>query len=341
MAYVEWLRVRGALKIIAIVFGVLFVTAAIVRVAVIGLEHNVLDRVASMQSDPGAKVTRTTLPDGTQRLTIDDPLKKTYVVIDDRGWRGKHIEVLDRSGSTHHHESTMIGSIHVQSLPRNGGELTTIDTNGSTPFFNYLIPAIIAGLILATVLGAPFARENDGHLEISLTKPFPRELLALSIIGIDVAGLLAVLVLGVVFAIATSALFELPRITFDGFDAVGLGVAIFAPVAWYAMLTAATASIKRSYGAILGFAWPVAAIIVALSFIQPDGNALLALMHGIGWTLSFIDPVAYMHLSRHATVAVDGQNVLTYSGQYQILMLAVLAVLYSALAVVQWRRIEG
>jgi hypothetical protein len=342
MAYVEWLRVRGCLRWTGYVLLGLFLITAVVRVAVFGVQHDVLGWASSLQRDPASKVTETTLPDGTHRITVDNSREKVHMVIDDRGLQGKHIEILDRSGSNlHEHGSVMAGSVDVNELPNGGGTITTVDTNERARFLNFVVCGAVIALIVATILGAPFARENDGHLEISLTKPVSRELLSLQIIGVDVAAIVAAFAGGIIFALAVTAIFAFPRITFDGHDAFAFAAGIAAPVAWYAMLTAATASIKRGYGAILGFAWPVAAIVVGLSLIRPEGNAMLRVVQTVAWALSFIDPVAYMHFGGREVVTVDGQGVVNYSDAFKLVMLVVLAVFYGTLAIAQWRRVEA
>ncbi|MBV8149745.1 MAG: hypothetical protein JO092_11675, partial [Candidatus Eremiobacteraeota bacterium] len=73
----------------------------------------------------------------------------------------------------------------------------------------------------------------------------------------------------------------------------------------------------------------------------PEGNALLRVVQGVDWALSFIDPIAYMQFARHLVVSVDGQSFLHYSNSFKLLMLVVLSVFYGVLAVVQWRRVEA
>src|SRR5690242_16867819 len=96
MAYVEWLRVRGCLKWVAIVLGVLFLVGVIVRVALIG-RQDYLSWAFNLKSDPGSRVSETMLPDGTRRVAIDDPAKQVRVIVFDRGWHGKRIEIYDYS----------------------------------------------------------------------------------------------------------------------------------------------------------------------------------------------------------------------------------------------------
>ena len=250
MVYVEWLRVRGALKWTAIILGIVVVFACVLRIDALNWHHG---------------------------LAMHE-MKFQYFVI---------------------------------------------------------VGAVVA-MIVATVLGAPFARENDGHLEVAFTKPVDRTGLALRTIGVDVAGIVAAFPLGVVFGIIAHTIFYPPDITFHFGDAIALVLGILAPLAWYAMLAAATASLKRGYGAILGIAWPVAALVAGLGFVDGRGDPMLTLLHDTFWALSRVDPLAYIHL---ATVA-EGQTVLDPAWLFQLTMLAALALGYGALAVVQWRRVE-
>lgn len=343
MVYVEWLRVRGCLKWCAIVLGILFLIVAILRIA-LAIGYNGERLVDNMKSDPGTRFSTMILPDGTRRTIVDDPLKKVHAVIDDRGSLGRHIEILDRSGSHVCYTCSNVTHGSAQTFHRPGGSFTVIDTGQPqvTPLLDFVKVGAFLALIVATVLGAPFARENDGHLEISLTKPVDRTLLALQTIGVDVAGIVASLAIGVVFAICSSVLFDIPSITFGNRDAFALAVGILAPIAWYAMLTAATTSMKRGYGAVVGFAWPVAAIVVGLGLLPSEGNALLAIIHSAARTLSYIDPVAYMNVGGDQRVTINGESAAVYSSRSaQVLMLAALSLLYSALAIFQWRRTEA
>lgn len=345
MNYVEWLRVRGCLKCVAIVLGALFLVAAIVRVALIA-HHDSIDFAYGLQSDPGSKVAQSVLADGTKRTVIDNAAKAVHVVIDDRGSAGKHIEIDDYSAGGSNSKDTDLtlrsGNIHESTLPK-GGRRIAIDTyqdHGETDFIGYVLVGVIVAFIVATVVGVPFARENDGHLEVALTKPMSRDRFAAAILLVDMAGILTALVAGILFAIAMQWLFEIPRVTFDTNDLLAIGVAVFGPLAWYSMLTAATASLKRGYGTILGFAWPVAIIVLGLSLVAPNGNAVVAVIHGVAWVLSFINPLTYVSLhSGDVHIGASDTHGLGYGGE--MLALAALTAFYLIVSLVQWRRIEA
>lgn len=203
-------------------------------------------------------------------------------------------------------------------------------------FGSFVVFGAVVALIVATVLGAPFARENDGHLEVALTKPTDRTALALMTIGADVTGIVGALAIGTVFAVVLHTIFYPPWITFHFIDAISIAMGVAGPLSWYAMLAAATASVRRGYGAILGIAWPVAAVVAALSLVDASDNPLAALIHSVFWTLSRIDPLVYLHFEHG-----DAQPALNSPWLPRLAMLAILAVGYGAIAVAQWRRVEA
>jgi hypothetical protein len=211
-----------------------------------------------------------------------------------------------------------------------------MEGNHEMPFGYFVIFGGVVALIVATILGAPFARENDGHLEVALTKPVDRARLAAMTIGVDAAGIVAALAVGTLFGIGLHTIFFPPWITFHVADAIAIVSGVISPLAWYAMLAAATSSLRRGYGAILGIAWPVAAIVAGLSLVDPNGNSMAALVHGTFWTLSRIDPLVYFQFE-----ASDMKVVADTTWLPQLTMLAILAVGYGIAAVAQWRRVEA
>lgn len=338
MIYVEWLRVRNALKTTLIVLAVFFVIAGILRVAVNGIEKHEISMVTKIQNDPSSKVTESTLPDGTARTTIVGS-DGTHVTIDDHGYQGKHIEILDPTDRDAKHEVNEAG-MRVETIPQAHGSLTLIDTDGQTPFRFYAYMGLLVASILATIMGAAFAKENDGHLEIAWTKPVGRIALALGTIGADIAGIVAGFVLGVVCAIASQALYEAPHISFEFDDALLICLGILTPIAWYALLNAATASLKRGVGPIVGLAWPIAIVIFGLNKIQSNGNALLTIVQGIFHWINFINPFAYMMMMSMTPQTQPGPFGIVPIG-LDLAVIVALILVYSAAAIAQWRRVEA
>jgi hypothetical protein len=211
-----------------------------------------------------------------------------------------------------------------------------MEGNHEMNFGTFVVFGTVVALIVATMLGAPFARENDGHLEVALTKPVNRAGLALMMIGVDAAGIIAALTVGTLFGVLLHTIFFPPWITFHTIDAVVIVFGIIAPLSWYAMLAAATSSLRRGYGAILGIAWPVAAIVAGLSLVDPNENSMAALIHATFWTLSRIDPLVYMHFDTS-----DMQMTPDSTWMLRLAMLAILTAAYGIAAVAQWRRVEA
>jgi len=341
MTFVEWLRVRGTLKWTAIVFGVLFLCAIGLRVYMFS-RGDIMAYVSGIENDPGATVTQSVLPDGTKRTSIEDMRKNTVVTIDDRGYDGKHIEILNRSGHrapTEH--SVAMGSMQVHALRSGEGERIEIDTNQPEPFAFYAAFAAFVALIVATILAAPFARENDGHLEIALTKPVPRVLLAVSTIGVDFAGIVAAWLLSVVFLLAAGALFELPKLQFGQDDLLGTILGLLGAFAWYAMLCAGTASMRRGYGVVLGLAWPFALLVLALGNIDLGSQPIGLAIHTVAKAVGYVMPFTYLHFGAPVVVNGQAQGSAAFSPGVELPVLAALLAGYAALAIVQWRRVEA
>ncbi len=147
MTYVEWLRVRGALKWTVIVLAALFVCGIGVRLYMFS-RGDAMAYVYGIEHKSGSKVTQSVLPDGTKRTVIDDPVDSVNVTIDDAGYAGKHIEILDRSHkSDEAAKSVVMGSMQVHTLPDGDGERITIDTNEPEPFVGYAAIAAFTALI--------------------------------------------------------------------------------------------------------------------------------------------------------------------------------------------------
>jgi len=344
MAYVEWLRVWRCLKVTAIVLVVLEILLLIVRISFLTIgPGDSLSFVHGVENDPNSHVTHVTLPDGTGRTIIDNPKDSVHIVVDDRGYQGKRIQIIESGAhaSKESHHTVAMGDIHVETRPNGGQTITTIDTGQPEDFGYYFAIAAVVGLIIASVLGAPFARENDGHLEIALTKPVTRERLALSAIGADLAGILAAWALTIVFLIVGHTIFEMPHYVFGPYDAIGLVLGLVSCAAWYAMLCAATSSIKRAYGAVIGFAWPVAVLVAVLGKVDLSGTQLGQVVHAIVTPLAWIDPLTYVHLGRGVIVNGSPAGTAHSAPTYDVIVLAILAVVYLALAIVQWRRVEA
>jgi hypothetical protein len=348
MNYVEWLRVRNHLRVTAIAFGALVLLALVLRITAPRWD-TVSGRVHLLELDPGTTVTHSVLPNGTHRTIVDDPKKKTTIVIDDLGYFGKRVVITGPRSTSHtmHNHILTFGSFNVHESRDAKHTITVIRTDEPVPIVFYAAFGVLVGLIVATLLGAPLARENDGHLEVALLRPVSRTRFALGAIGADLAGIVLAMLMAVVAMAIVQSFMEMPRFTADASDLLTITMAFIGPFAWYAMLLAATSSLSRGYGAILGLSWPVAIFVMAFGDINWGASPLGQIIHAIFWPLSRIDPLTYMGIdtSNSGTSTATSVQMHTSSGGMisgaHLSVLALLFVIYLIAAVLQWRRVEA
>ncbi|MBV8490932.1 MAG: hypothetical protein JO199_10430 [Candidatus Eremiobacteraeota bacterium] len=341
MTYVEWLRVRRVLAWTGIVMGALLVLLAVIQV---GTDHFLTPgnlagiSIGTNRGDAIVKnspSTVTTLPDGTRRTVIDNVEDGYRITIDDRGYRGKHIEIFEAKG----HPSIAFAGVsdyEHKSVP--GGDLYTTDTDQPEGLYSHMIAAGAVAMIIATLLGAPFARENDGHLEIALSKPISRVKLGIEILLVDSVGILATWVMTMIFLFAAHAVIESPQHSFGPYDLVIGLISIAAAFAWYAMICAATASMKRAYGAIQGIAWPVCGIVAIAANSNFGNSGLAQLVRAVATPFSWLVPFNWMRYPIGADAAHPAIDPNPYT---MLTILLLLALVYAAIAVYQWRRVEA
>ena len=337
MNYVEWLRVRNGLRIYAIVLGVLIVLGLIVRISVNGQLSNNEFIVNHIEHDPGTVISHSVV-NGLNRTTLVNAKDRTTITIDQQNDGGKLIHIVEPAGK---HSTTnnnvRIGSVSVTETQSNGMASTTFDTDGPVNVVIFLVIGYFAALIFATIWGCSFACES-GHLEYALLKPVTRTRYAIGIFGYDILGMALVGAMTIVAAVICQSMFEFPHFDFSNvFDPL-TAVLFLTPIAWYAALNAATASLKRGYGAVLGFAWPVALIVVGLSHIPLSDTPVGNVFHTIFWSVSRIIPTTYGLLSVSDKSSSGAEN-LAYPER--AIILTGLMLIYGALTLVQWRRVEA
>jgi len=338
MNYVEWLRVRNALRIYAIVLGALVVLALIVRISINGQLSSNEFIVSHIQSEPGTVVSHSVV-NGLNRATYVNAKERTTVTIDEQNDGGKLIHIVRPAGN--HVTSTQhanVVSIQMSDTQKNGMESITFNTDGPVSFVIFLGIASVAALVFATIWGCSFACEQ-GHLEYALLKPVTRTRYGLGVIGYDILGMAIVAVMTVVAAIVCMSMFEWPHFDFSHVAEPGTTLLVLLPLAWYAALNAATASLKRGSGAVIGFAWPVGLVISSLAQIPLQDSPVGNVFHTIFWTVSRIIPITYLN---GATFSDSGRyNNEGLPVTIRIATLIGLTLIYGALTLVQWRRVEA
>ncbi len=337
MNYAEWLRIRNLLKVVGIVLAILVLLGIVLRISV--SRYLSPDAWVMHMADANSKVTNTVLPDGTKRMVIDNPTERTHAVIDDHGYAGKHIVVTEPTKRAHEQRTNVsVGSIHVSDSRQGAVTTTVIDTNGSVPMLYYMLLADVVALIVGTILAAPLAREIDGHLEIALTKPVSRVRYALGAIGVDAVGIIAASIMTVVAFYLCQLLFESARLDFSGVNTRAIAMGIACPLAWYALLCALTTWLHRSWVAVLAGAIPVAIVVGLLTLVQPV-NTIALFVHDVAWVISRLNPLSYVQLATtmdHGTVQYANNHF-----GLRLSLEVVFFVVYAAIAVWQWQRVEA
>lgn len=339
MTYVEWLRVGVALKRTAITLGILIAIAIAARIWVAYYGPvDALSYVNSIQHDPSSHVVVSTLPNGSQRTIIDNPAKQVHLEITDRGNGDEIVRIVSSNGG---HTPLVFGDSDMHRSVHDGQSDVTIETNRAVTN-NSALEFGIAGfiaLIVGMILAGSFARENDGHLEIALTKPVSRTELSIRVMLVDMAGIVGAWILGVVATYFVHALFLGFHFGVTVRDCQLAVAVILGAIAWYALLCCATASLKRNYGIILGTAWIAGQLIPVLARIPSDAPPLLGFLRVVATPLSWIDPFTYARISLALPSATEMLRVYPYAVEIPVLI--ALTIAYALFAILQWRRVEA
>lgn len=340
--YAEVLRGMRALRVVGLILGIVLVIAMILRVWIFA-ERKPDFFAMNLQSSSTAHVTSKTLADGTIETTVVDPVERVHAVIDRRSGYF-HIDATvpsDRRMSG----GLSLGDSSVRVDKRTGMKhvVLTEDMHGANlPVGVLFAVASIIALVTATMLGGVLAKENDGHLELAWTKPVSREKLALASIATDIVAIVVAHLLTVVLILLVCAMFIWPKFYVNSQTAPVLVLALLGPVAWYACLTAASASLKRGLGMVCGLGWLAALVIPAVATGTKGSQSDLGRsIHFVFQSLTYFDPIAYMSL--HGGFDRAGIAFQTAVGTlgFSAVALAVLTIVYLALSVLQWRRVEA
>ena len=338
MSYVEWLRVRNCLRVVAIVLGVMILAALVLRI-VFAKEIGSTDAIINhLSMSSGTTVSHTTLADGTPRTILDNPAEHKHVVIDGGGSFERTITVTEPANGEDDNFTAF--SVEVRSNEVNGIRTVVINTNSAVPIWFYFAFAGFIAFIVATCLAGSLARENDGHGEIAMTRPALRMMLATQTIGVDIAGIALSILMTVVALIICQTFYELQHFKVDAATFQVIAMVLAAPFAWYAIITAATASMKRGYGAVIGFAWPVA-IVIAIGGLAPWPHTIFGqTMHWVFMPISYLDPIRWMVIQMHVNDST-GMISVDPGANLSIAMQVAFFIVYSTIAVIQWQKVEA
>ena len=201
-----------------------------------------------------------------------------------------------------------------------------------TPWITMFIAGAFAAAVVATVLGSTLSQEN-GHLEVAWTRPKSRTNYASALMGMDAAGILVAQLVAFAFLAAHYAIYHRNVTLVAGpNDALNLLRFALFPIAWYALIVALSASLRRA-GLVQGLIWPIALVLAVLA-----AAPLPQVWHGIVSVINVINPMAYVtyHDNGSTSVGVLFPNVVPAVAA----LAAIVAVSWFA-ATYQWRRLQA
>jgi hypothetical protein len=230
-----------------------------------------------------------------------------------------------------------------------------VDVSGSSsphaaaaapPPIPWVVLFAVAGFfaaIVATVLGSTLSQENDGHLELALTKPYSRSAYASTMIAIDLAAIAAAELIALALIVLHIVFFhpgELQRMIAgpDAFFNV-LRFVLF-PLAWYAIIAGLSAGLRGKAGIVQGLIWPVALVLGLLREIPASGPWLI--WHNVFAFINAFNPliyISYQDRTADTSIQIVGTTPLPAALGAAILIAFVVAGWFAATA--QWRRVEA
>jgi hypothetical protein len=337
--FVEYLRAKRAIQIALILLGLFIICAIILRVTAAVHGHSIESWEGSLQHSPTAHVTRTTLADGSVHIVVNDPPRQTHAEIFERPDGRIDMEVTEPRTSASGHDSFSIGSVTIHERTANGQAHTIVHYTRDLPKYELGLCFLITipmGLIVASLLGGALSKENDGHLDLAWTKPVSREKYAFAAVLIDAGAILLTQLLTFAATLLATLLFFVPRFSYGPHVGWYIVIALAGPLAWYACLTAGSASVKRGPGMVIGLGWVAALFIPGIAQglqALAQVNAIAAFFYAIFRALSYIDPISY--------ITIHGLRTAFFGLEASALILCALAIGYVLLAVAQWRRVEA
>ena len=231
-----------------------------------------------------------------------------------------------------HYRYYSTGDLSVDRSNRGGMSHVVVTRQGSQNNIGigilFAISCVI-GLVTATMLGGVLAKENDGHLELAWTKPVSRERLAIASITVDMATIVVSQLAMFALTLIVVLMFVWPHLYANALTPWVVGLAVLAPLAWYACLTAFSASLKRGLGLVCGLGWLAALMVPSIAGATARSSSDIGItIHTIFQSIAYIDPIAYV--SFHGSVEGGGLQMRTAVGTIEFSVLMLLCLLYTS-----------
>jgi len=191
----------------------------------------------------------------------------------------------------------------------------------------------VATTIFAGILATCLSVENNGHLELAWTKPASRIRYALSMLGVDAAGmavfwLMTLVAIDILLALTG----HLSHVAVDGEAWHNLLRYLAVPLGWYGVNEALTASARQRGGMVAGLSWVGALILIALGI----ANLAHPWSDIVGFIL-YVNPLAYASYA----VGMPQPPFPFHTWYLNFIGLIVLGILGVVAALTQWRRLEA
>lgn len=209
-----------------------------------------------------------------------------------------------------------------------------VSNSDHAPFSMLFAIAGFVAAIFATVLGTSLACENSGHLEVAWTRPASRVGYALRLMLVDAGGIWAMWVFTVLLCLAVIYVKGWQHyMSSDATEWLVLSRFLLYPLAWYGLVVGLSASVRGKGGAIAGFSWLGAAVLVALLSVN-----LPPAIHDVLVFLNYFNPILYGSYSSGADTA---RHIMMLAPIVSIIGLTGITILGVVAALVQWRRLEA
>jgi hypothetical protein len=211
----------------------------------------------------------------------------------------------------------------------------TAGSGGMTGFIDFFgTTALLAGGLMATILGTALSKENDGHLEIAWTKPYSRTQYATTVMLVDAAGIAIAVLLGLGAHALIHVILRQPVSLTGGPNMLGdiVRFALF-PFAWYAVIVALSANLRENCSRVQALVWPAALILLGLQEI-PFGPV----WHAFLGAINLVNPLTYIEYQGPGISIIGGNMTSALTAD---VALAALTIGGWALATTQWRRLEA
>jgi hypothetical protein len=244
---------------------------------------------------------------------------KVNVSVDAPANAGGHVAAVSASSNT--------GTTNVQAPG-----IVVSGAEQGVPFAILLAVASFVAAIFATVVGTCLAAENCGHLELAWTRPASRVAYAARLMAVDVVGIAAIFIFTLAFSLALIYAKGWQGYIYKGEDVMPF-VGRFAayPLAWFGLVAALTASVRARAGAIAGFSWAAAGLLIILLTL----NSLPPAIHAVLEVVNHLNPLFY------GSYAESGHHFIGVPNPLAIAGLLGIAIVGIAASLAQWRRLEA